>query len=160
MVHRGGDRALPGGDSGSDRVPPADAAAVRHSESEIARTLRAAEDEHGIDGLEITTCLRRGEIEVVTRYEPSAQAAYDAFERTVRTRHPDTLFSDDGSTVDEQVATMLRTRSWTIATAESCTGGLLAGRLTERAGSSEYVLGGIVAYANGVKTGVVGVDAS
>ncbi|HVW19177.1 MAG TPA: competence/damage-inducible protein A [Solirubrobacteraceae bacterium] len=129
-------------------------------ESEIAVTLRVAEDDHGIDGLEITTCLRRGEIEVVTRYEPRFEDVYAAFERTVRDRHPDTLFSDDGTTVDEQVATMLRARSWTIATAESCTGGLLAARLTERAGSSEYVLGGIVAYANGVKAGVVGVDPS
>ncbi len=126
-------------------------------ESEIAETLRLAQDADGLEGLEITTCLRRGEIEVVTRFEPSATRSYTAFERTVRDRHADTLFSDDGSTVDEQVAALLRTRVWTIATAESCTGGLLAARLTDRAGSSEYVAGGLVVYANEAKTALAGV---
>jgi nicotinamide-nucleotide amidase len=129
-------------------------------ESEIAVTLRRADADHGLEGLEITTCLRRGEVEVVTRYEPELEARYDAFERTVRERHPDTLFSDDGATVDEQVATLLRTRSWTIATAESCTGGMLVARLTDAPGASAYVQGGIVAYADGVKIAAAGVDAS
>jgi nicotinamide-nucleotide amidase len=128
-------------------------------ESEIAETLRAAEAAGpGLDGLEITTCLRGGEIEVVTRFEPAASPAYEAFEEVVRERHPDTLFSADGSTVDEQVASLLRSRGLTIATAESCTGGLLAGRLTERAGSSEYVLGGLVVYSNEAKTALAGVS--
>jgi nicotinamide-nucleotide amidase len=126
-------------------------------ESEIAETLRLAEEAHGLDGLEITTCLRRGEIEVVTRFEPPAAPSYKAFERTVRDRHADTLFSDDGSTIDEQVAGLLRERGWTIATAESCTGGLLAGRLTDLAGSSDYVAGGLVVYANAAKTTLAGV---
>jgi nicotinamide-nucleotide amidase len=128
-------------------------------ESEIAETLRAAEGAGpGLDGLEITTCLRGGELEVVTRFEPAAAPAYDAFEEVVRERHADTLFSTDGSTVDEQVADLLLTRGLTIATAESCTGGLLAGRLTDRAGSSEYVLGGLVVYSNEAKTALAGVD--
>ncbi len=78
-------------------------------ESEIAETLRIAEREGvELDRLEITTCLRRGEIEVVTRYEPDADEVYAAFEAVVRRRHSDTLFSDDGSTIDEQVAALLR----------------------------------------------------
>ena len=74
-------------------------------ESEIAETLRVAERE-GVElgRLEITTCLKRGEVEVVTRYEPDAQSSYDAFAALVAARHPDTLFSDDGSTVDDQVS--------------------------------------------------------
>ena len=129
-------------------------------ESEIAETLRAAEAAGpGLGGLEITTCLRRGELEVVTRYEPAAEAAYQAFEAVVRERHAATLFSTDGSTVDEQVAALLRSRGWTIATAESCTGGLLAGRLTDLAGSSDYVLGGLVVYSNEAKTALAGVPA-
>jgi nicotinamide-nucleotide amidase len=129
-------------------------------ESEIASTLRAAEEavDGGLDGLEITTCLRRGEIEVVTRFEPPAAELYAAFERVVRERHGDTLFSLDGATVDEQVASLLRSRGWTIATAESCTGGLLAGRLTDLAGSSDYVAGGLVVYSNEAKTALAGVD--
>jgi nicotinamide-nucleotide amidase len=126
-------------------------------ESEIAETLRVAEREGvALERLEITTCLRRGEIEIVTRYEPPAQEVYAAFEAVVRARHADTLFSDDGSTIDEQVATLLRAEH-TIATAESCTGGLLAARLTDPPGASEYVRGAIVAYANEVKSALAGV---
>ena len=129
-------------------------------ESEIAETLRAAEaTPPGLEGLEITTCLRRGELEVVTRFEPAAEPAYAAFEAVVRERHGDTLFSTDGSTIDQQVATLLLDGGRTIATAESCTGGMLAGRLTDLAGSSAYVLGGLVVYSNEAKTALAGVPA-
>jgi nicotinamide-nucleotide amidase len=150
-------------------------------ESEIAETLRVAEREGvELERLEITTCLKRGEVEVVTRYEPDAAAVYEAFEEIVRERHADTLFSDDGSTVDQQVAALLRggdasaggprhaneeidagarvaAGPRTIATAESCTGGLLAARLTDPAGASEYVKGGLVVYSNEAKVVQAGV---
>jgi nicotinamide-nucleotide amidase len=129
-------------------------------ESEIAETLRVAErDGVQLSRLEVTTCLKRGEVEVVTRYEPDARDAYLDLERAIRERHADTLFSDDGTTVDQQVAALLRERGLTIATAESCSGGLLAGRLTEIPGSSDYVRGGIVAYSNDVKISQAGVPA-
>jgi nicotinamide-nucleotide amidase len=126
-------------------------------ESEIAETLRVAERE-GVElgKLEVTTCLKRGEIEVVTRYEPDAEPAYDAFARIVAERHADTLFSTDASSVDELVAGLLAGR--TIATAESCTGGLLAARLTERPGASDYVRGGLVVYGDEAKVALAGVD--
>ena len=128
-------------------------------ESEIAETLReAAREGVDLERLEITTCLKRGEIEVVTRYEPDAEPVYDAFEEVVKGRHADTLFSQDGSSVDDQVAALLR-GALTIATAESCTGGLLAARLTDPAGASEYVKGAIVAYSNEVKVSQAGVPA-
>jgi nicotinamide-nucleotide amidase len=126
-------------------------------ESEIANTLRAAEAQGlALDQLEITTCLRRGEIEVATRYEPRAEPVYAELVEFLRERHRDTLFSEDGSTIDEQVATLLEGR--TVAVAESCTGGLLAARLTDRPGSSAYFLGGVVPYANEAKSALVGVD--
>lgn len=128
-------------------------------ESEIAATLNAGEAAHGLDGLEITTCMRRAEIEVVTRYEPDAQPTYDAFAAIVRERHPDALFSDDGRSVDELIADGLRARGWTIATAESCTGGLLGARLTDLPGSSDYVAGGLIVYSNAAKIALAGVDA-
>ena len=129
-------------------------------ESEIAETLVVAE-QTGLDlaPLEITTCLRRGEIEIATLYEPGGEEAYGAFVDFIRSRHAGQLFSDDGSTIDEQVAALLAgPPSRTIAVAESCTGGLLAGRLTERPGSSAYVLGGVVVYSNEAKTSLAGVD--
>ena len=128
-------------------------------ESEIAETLRVAEAE-GVElgRLEVTTCLRRGEIEVVTRHAPEDADAYGALVEVVRGRHSDTLFSEDGSTVDEQVrALLVGPPTRTIAVAESCTGGLLAGRLTGPPGASEYVLGGLVVYANEAKAALAGV---
>jgi nicotinamide-nucleotide amidase len=126
-------------------------------ESEIANSLRAAE-QAGLElaSLEITTCLRRGEIEIATRYEPPAQQAYDALIDFIRERHGERLFSEDGSTIDEQDAQLLAGR--TVAVAESCTGGLLAARLTDRPGSSAYFLGGAVVYSNEAKIALAGVD--
>jgi nicotinamide-nucleotide amidase len=129
-------------------------------ESEIAATLRALED-GGVDlqSLEITTCLRRGEIEIATRYEPAAEDAYRALVEGIRERHGDTLFSDDGSSLDEQVASLLRgPPARTVAIGESCTGGLVAARLTDPPGASDYVLGAIVAYSDDAKLELAGVD--
>ncbi|WP_292989276.1 competence/damage-inducible protein A [Mycobacterium sp.] len=126
-------------------------------ESGLAETLRQAEhDVPGFDALEITTCLRRGEVEMVTRYEPGAADTYRELTELLRERHSAQIFSDDGSRVDDQIAQLLTGRR--IATAESCTGGLLAARLTERPGSSAYVAGGLVAYANDAKAELLGVD--
>jgi nicotinamide-nucleotide amidase len=126
-------------------------------ESEIAETLRVAERTVGdFRALEITTCLRRAEVEVVTRHEPDAGAAFEGLLALIRERHADTLFSVDGTTIDDQVAALLEGR-W-IGLAESCTGGLMAARLTERAGASEYAAGGVVSYSNESKTAMLGVD--
>jgi nicotinamide-nucleotide amidase len=127
-------------------------------ESEIAETLRVAErDGIELERLEVTTCLKRGEIEVVTRYEPDAQATYEALAALIAERHADTLFSTDGSTIDELVAQALA-HGHTIATGESCTAGLLAARLTDRPGASDYVKGGVVVYDNDAKVSLAGVD--
>ncbi|MFV9636764.1 competence/damage-inducible protein A [Mycobacterium neumannii] len=126
-------------------------------ESGLADTLRDAEREiDGFGRLEITTCLRRGELEVVTRYEPDAAETYAKLMALLRDRHGDAVFSEDGSRIDDQVARLLTGRR--IATAESCTGGLLAARLTDLAGSSAYVAGAVVAYANDAKSELLGVD--
>ncbi|BDB42480.1 MULTISPECIES: competence/damage-inducible protein A [Mycobacterium] len=126
-------------------------------ESGLAETLREAETTvPGFAALEITTCLRGGEVEMVTRYEPAAAGAYQQLTQLLRDKHGHQLYSEDGSTVDDLVARLLAGRK--IATAESCTAGLLAARLTERAGSSDYVMGGVVSYSNQAKAELLGVD--
>jgi nicotinamide-nucleotide amidase len=125
-------------------------------ESQLAATLRTHDAELG--GLEITTCLRDGELEIVTRYAPDAQPAYERLAAAVEADFGDTLFSQ-GPTVDDLVADAFASRGLTVATAESCTGGLLAARLTERPGSSAWVLGGITAYANSAKEQLLDVPA-
>ena len=81
---------------------------------------------------------------------------YTKLMELLRERHGREIFSEDGSLIDDQVAQLLAGRR--IATAESCTGGLLAARLTDRPGSSAYVAGGVVAYANEAKTELLGVE--
>ena len=91
-------------------------------------------------------------------FEPEAAAVYDAFEAAIRERHGDTLFSrrrlDRRRPGDRACST-----GRTVAVAESCTGGLMAARLTERGGSSEYMLGGVVAYSNAAKIALADVPA-
>ncbi len=128
-------------------------------ESGLAETLHDAEQRlTGFGSLEITTCLRRGELEIVTHYEPDAAGVYRQLVELLRERHGRHVFSEDGSRVDDQAADLLTGRR--IATAESCTAGLLAARLTELPGSSAYVVGGVVAYANDTKTQLLGVYAA
>jgi nicotinamide-nucleotide amidase len=125
-------------------------------ESEIAKSLREIEAETDLSPLEITTCLRRGEIEVDVRYRAGADAAADAVRSGMAERHERHLFSQDGTTVDEQVAELLRGRR--LGLAESCSGGLLAARITNVPGASEYLAGSVVAYSNRAKVELLGVD--
>ena len=126
-------------------------------EADLAQSLRRVEDRIG--ALEVSTCLRGGELEIVTRYPPAAAAELEVLRGAVLADFPRTVFSTDGRTVDELVADALVDRGWTLAAAESCTGGLLGGRLTARPGSSAYVLGSVAAYGNEAKTALLGVPA-
>lgn len=131
-------------------------------EAELAEVLRAHESRHGSfadRGLEVTTCLRDGDIEVVSRFRPDADAAYELLLASVLERFGEAVYSTDGSTLDQVVAAGLRSRGWTVATAESCTAGLLAGRLADLPGSSDYLTGGFVTYTDQVKTTELGVPA-
>lgn len=140
------------------RVPAAEARELRFfglPESEIAASLRELDQ----TGVQVTTCLRRSELEVDLRPEPGAEATADALHAALAARHARYLVSADGATGDELLAAALLGRGWTIATGESCTGGMLASRLVDRAGSSAYVVGGVVAYANQAKTALLDVPA-
>ena len=126
-------------------------------ESEIAKSLRELEEEGvALPEVEITTCLRRGEIEIDVRYRDAAVATADAVRAGLRARHPRHLFSLDGETIDSQVAKLLTGRR--LGLAESCSGGLLAARITDLPGASAYMAGGVVSYSNQAKAGLLGVD--
>jgi nicotinamide-nucleotide amidase len=126
-------------------------------ESEIAKSLREIEaDGISLDTVEITTCLRKGEIEIDVRYRDEAAEAAESVREGLLRRHPRETFSLDGETIDAQVATLLL--SHRLALAESCSGGLLAARITDLAGASEYFAGGVVAYSNEAKAQLLGVD--
>jgi competence/damage-inducible protein CinA-like protein len=126
-------------------------------ESEIAKTLREVSEEMDLSPLEITTCLRRAELEVEIRARPATAETLERLVEAIAERHGRFLYSRDGTGVDEQVAELLHGHR--IGLAESCTAGLMAARLTARPGASEYVAGGIVAYSNRAKVELLGVPA-
>jgi nicotinamide-nucleotide amidase len=126
-------------------------------ESEIAKSLREIEsDGVAVGAVEITTCLRRGEIEIDVRYRDEQAGTAAAVREGLAARHERHLFSRDGETIDSQVAGLLKGRR--LALAESCSGGLMAARVTNLPGSSDYFLGGVVAYTYEAKEDLLGVD--
>jgi nicotinamide-nucleotide amidase len=126
-------------------------------ESEIAKSLREIED-GGVElgAVEITTCLRKGEIEIDVRYRADAAPVAEAVRAGLVDRHARHLFSIDGETIDSQLARRLQGRR--LGLAESCSGGLLAARITDLPGASTYFAGSVVAYSNGAKADLLGVD--
>jgi nicotinamide-nucleotide amidase len=126
-------------------------------ESEVAKSLREIEAE-GVElgEVEITTCLRKGEIEVDVRYREESATVAEAVKAGLVDRHDRHLFSLDGQTIDAQLARLLQGHR--LAVAESCSGGLLAARITGLPGASAYFSGGVVAYSNEAKADLLGVD--
>jgi nicotinamide-nucleotide amidase len=118
-------------------------------ESEIAKTLREIQDEVDLSALEITTCLRRAELEVDIRHRPGAEPACERLVEGIVARHGRFVYSRDGSSIDEQIAGLLAGHR--IGLGESCTAGLLAARLAEIPGASGYLAGGVVAYSDRAK---------
>ncbi|MFL5871560.1 MAG: competence/damage-inducible protein A [Solirubrobacterales bacterium] len=125
-------------------------------ESEIAKSLREIGEEVDLSKLEVTTCLRRGEVEIEIRHRAGAETEREALVEGFVARYERFIFSRDGSTIDEQVAALLKDRR-TIAVGESCTAGQLAARIADRPGASNYLAGGVVAYSNRSKTDLLGV---
>ena len=125
------------------------------SESEIARALAESGGEGG--GVVVTICARDFEIYVDLFVEPEGRARADELVAALRERSGRYLFADDERPLAAMVLDLCRERGVTLATAESCTGGLVAARLTSVPGSSDAFLGGVVAYENEVKARALGV---
>jgi len=126
-------------------------------ESEIARALGESGGEG--DGVTATICAREFEIHVDLFVEEEGRSRADELVADLRERAGRHLFAEDERPVEEIVLDACRERGLTLATAESCTGGLVAARLTSVAGSSDVFVGGVVAYSNGVKANELGVPA-
>jgi competence/damage-inducible protein CinA-like protein len=129
------------------------------SESAVARVLEEAGGE--APGTEITVCARDLEIHVDVFFDPEAAGAMAELHRVLEQAFPEELFAvDDERSVDEIVLDECREHGLTLATAESCTGGLIGARLTESAGASDAYLGGVIAYSDAVKRAELDVSAT
>ncbi len=109
-----------------------------------------------ISGVELGYCARPGEVDLRI-IGPSG--AVEAADKIVRADLGDVIFTDGDKTLEEVLVKLLAAKKQTLATAESCTGGLLANRITNVAGASAVLLAGYVCYANEAKVDILGVDA-
>ncbi|HEX4929223.1 MAG TPA: nicotinamide-nucleotide amidohydrolase family protein, partial [Gaiellaceae bacterium] len=126
-------------------------------ESQVAQAFQEAGGDG--EGLEVTICARDFEIHVDLVAEPAAEERMAALEAALGDSLGRFLYSTDGRSVEEIVLDRCRDRGYHLATAESCTGGLIAGRLTAVPGSSHVFSGGIVSYSNEAKVEQLGVPA-
>lgn len=125
-------------------------------ESELAKALSEIESQVDLAPLEITTCLRGGELITDVRYRAGGEEAAEALRAGIDERLGQWIYSTGGEGIVEVLARLLDGR--TLAVAESCTAGLLAARLTDPPGSSAWFRGGVVAYSNEAKSELLGVD--
>ena len=124
-------------------------------ESAVAEALAGAGGEG--DGVEVTICAREFEIHVDVFVEPNAQERGTAIVESLRGDLGSHLFGEDERSIAEIVLDLCRERGLTLGTAESCTGGMVAARLTAVPGASDVFRGSVVAYANDVKEEGLGV---
>jgi nicotinamide-nucleotide amidase len=125
------------------------------SESAVARALAEAGGED--DTVEVTVCAAALEIQVDMFVADGAGPRADALAAGLRARFPDEIFAEEERSAAEVVLGLCRAHGLTLACAESCTGGLVAGRLTAVPGASDVFLGGLVAYADATKEAALGV---
>jgi nicotinamide-nucleotide amidase len=125
------------------------------TESAVAKALAEAGGDG--DGVEVTVCARDFEIHVDLLVEPGADARADELVNRLLEPLGRYLFAQSEISVAELVLDACRSRGFTLATAESCTGGMVAERLTAIPGASDAFLGSIVAYSDDVKASELGV---
>ncbi|HEU5162178.1 MAG TPA: competence/damage-inducible protein A [Thermoanaerobaculia bacterium] len=132
---------------------------VGMTESAVEEKLRPFYRNHR--GEVITILASRGEIQIHLRADGTADESYPkltAMEKELREIYGARVFGLDEETLECVVGRQLASRGETVSTAESCTGGLLASRLTDVSGSSAYFMGGAVAYSQQAKLFLIGVD--
>jgi len=143
-----------------ERVPPFGRRTLRYyglSESTLAAALASAGGDGS--GVTVTICARDRELMAELFVDPGAEARADELANAFAAAGQDTLFARDERPIEQIVLELARERGLTLATAESCTGGLVGARLTEVPGASDVFLGAVVAYANAAKEALLGVSA-
>jgi nicotinamide-nucleotide amidase len=141
-----------------DRARPPERRTLRFygaSESAVARALEDAGGDG--DGVEATVCARDFEIHVELMVGPGGKERADRLADRLRGRLGGELFAEDERPIAELVLELCRKHGLTLATAESCTGGLVAARLTDIPGASDVFRGSVVAYGDDVKSDELGV---
>lgn len=134
------------------------------SESGLNERLDPVIDELEADGTATLAFLASGWEGIKVRLTAKAATADDAaarlapVEARIRAVLGDQVFGVDDDTMESVVLKMLRTRGWTLGLAESVTGGLVAGRITNVPGASEVFAGSVVSYASEVKFDLLGVE--
>jgi nicotinamide-nucleotide amidase len=108
-----------------------------------------------IPGIELGYCARPGEVDVRIIGKSDAILQADA---VITSGLGVAIFSTTGETLEEVIVKFLTKRSQTLATAESCTGGLIADRITNVPGASEVFLAGYVTYANAAKIDILNIQ--
>ena len=108
-----------------------------------------------IPGVELGYCARPGEVDVRIIGD---RAALDQADQVVRSELGDLIFTADDETLEDVLVKLLIKKKQTLAIAESCTGGLLANRITNVVGASAVLLAGYVCYANEAKIDILGID--
>jgi len=128
------------------------------SESAVARALAEAGGDG--NGVEATVCAREFEIHVDLLVESGSETRGEELEHALTEPLAQYLFARDERPVEALVLDLCRAHGWSLGTAESCTGGLVAARLTSVPGSSDVFRGAVVAYADSVKEAELGVRAA
>jgi nicotinamide-nucleotide amidase len=150
-------------EAGGERLFGATLFVAGRSESHVEEAVQPIYSRWRTDTPPITTTILAspGQIELhLTRRDADPERARAALAHAtdaLAAALGDDVYSTDGRQLEEIIGDLLRARRYTIAAAESCTGGLFMSRLTDVPGSSEYVRGGVVAYANEIKTRLLGV---
>ena len=142
-----------------ERVPPFERHTLRFyglAESTLAAALQDAGGDGS--GVTVTICARDRELMAELFVDPGAEARADELVNALAAAGPDTLFVRDERPIEQIVLELARERGLTLATAESCTGGLVSARLTEVPGASDVFLGAVVAYANEIKQALLAVS--
>lgn len=142
--------------SGGGRAVERELGVAGMPESDVQLSAQEVLADYG-DRIRLTVLAKPGDVRVILLDRGAGESALDEARDRIAERLGENCYSTRGESLPAALVRLARERGITISTAESCTGGLVAGAITEVAGASDVFVGGIVAYANSAKTNLLGV---